>query len=267
MRRRTFKTNTPETFQQYRIGWGKRLFDIIFSLLALIVLSPVYLFIAVLIRLESKGPVIYASERVGTGYDIFRFYKFRSMYMGSESQVGKLSALNEYLIARHKNLIIDEENRCPDCERLGTNCSPLLYIDGAEICENWYHEIKRKVKSEPTFFKVKNDPRVTRVGRFIRRTNLDELPQFYNVLIGDMSIVGNRPLPLYEAEKLTTDQWAYRFMAPAGITGLWQTKRDRFKSEEERINLDNQYAVVSSPLFDLIIIIKSMPTFFRKNNY
>jgi lipopolysaccharide/colanic/teichoic acid biosynthesis glycosyltransferase len=267
MKKKNYKTNTPETFYNYRIGLGKRLFDITFSLVAIVLLSPVYLIIALLIRLESKGPVIYASQRVGTGYDVFKFYKFRSMYVGSENQVGKLSALNEYLITRHKNKIEDEEGKCPECARLGSSCSPLLYIDGAEICENWYHEIKRKVKQEPTFFKVKNDPRVTRFGRFIRRTNLDELPQFYNVLIGDMSIVGNRPLPVYEAEKLTTDQWAYRFMAPAGITGLWQIKKDRFRSEEERINLDNQYAVVSSPWYDLVIIIKSLPTFFRKNNY
>jgi lipopolysaccharide/colanic/teichoic acid biosynthesis glycosyltransferase len=267
MNKKSFKTTSQETFQMYRIGWGKRLFDIAFSLLAIVLLSPVYLLIALLIRLESKGPVIYASQRVGTGYDVFKFYKFRSMYVGSESQVGKLSALNEYLITRHKNQVEEDENKCPECERLKTSCSPLLYIDGTEICESWYHEIKRKVKSEPTFFKVKNDPRVTRFGRFIRRTNLDELPQFYNVLIGDMSIVGNRPLPLYEAEKLTTDQWSYRFMAPAGITGLWQIKKDRFKSEEERINLDNQYAVVSSPWYDLLIIVKSLPTFFNKNDF
>jgi lipopolysaccharide/colanic/teichoic acid biosynthesis glycosyltransferase len=257
----------PESFQEYRITIGKRLFDILFSSLALLILSPIYLIIAVIIRLESKGPIMYVSERVGTGYDVFMFYKFRSMYLGSELQVNKLSKLNEYLISSKKTHIHDVENTCPECFKMGTNCSPILYIDGTEICENWYLEIKRKSQSEPAFFKVKNDPRVTRVGKFIRRTNLDELPQFYNVLKGDMSIVGNRPLPLYEAEKLTTDQWSYRFLAPAGITGLWQVKKDRFKSEEERINLDNQYAMVASAWMDLVIIFRSLPTFFRKSNY
>ena len=103
------------------------------------------------------------------------------------------------------------------------------------------------------------------MGKFIRRTNLDELPQLYNVLKGDMSIVGNRPLPLYEAERLTTDQLSYRFLAPAGITGLWQIKKDRFQSEEERIALDNQYSMLVGPWVDLKILIKTIPTFFRKN--
>jgi lipopolysaccharide/colanic/teichoic acid biosynthesis glycosyltransferase len=142
-----------------------------------------------------------------------------------------------------------------------------LYIEGTEICENWYFELKRRRGSKTTFFKAKDDPRVTRVGKVIRRFNLDELPQLYNVLKGDMSIVGNRPLPVYEAEKLTTDQWAYRFLSPAGITGLWQIKKNRFQSEEERIALDNQYSMVSTPLKDLEILIKTIPTFFRKGNY
>ncbi len=262
-----FKVKSAERFQEHRIKWGKRLFDIFFSIFALILFSPFMLLIAILIKLESKGPVIYASSRVGTGYDIFKFYKFRSMHEGSEEEMNKLSELNQYLINKKKTTIPDEEESCPECDVLGTNCSPMLYIDGAEICENWYLEIKRRMKGEPAFFKMKNDPRVTKVGRFIRSTNLDELPQFYNVLKGDMSIVGNRPLPLYEAEKLTTDQWSYRFMAPAGITGLWQVSTERFLSEEERINLDNKYAMVASPKMDIIIILKSLPTFFRKSNY
>lgn len=225
------------------------------------------LLIAILIKLESKGPVIYASDRVGTGYDVFRFYKFRSMYMGSEEQRSKLSALNQYLIDQKQNLVPDEEQSCPECNAGGSFCSPVLYIDGIEICENWYLEMKRRMKNEATFFKIKNDPRVTKIGWLIRRTNLDELPQFWNVLKGDMSIVGNRPLPLYEAEKLTTDQWSYRFMAPAGITGLWQVSSNRFYSEEDRINLDNKYAMIASPWMDLKIILKSLPTFFRKNDY
>jgi len=92
-----------------------------------------------------------------------------------------------------------------------------------EICEHWYFEQKKK-QDVSTFVKIKNDPRVTKIGNFIRNTSIDELPQLINVLKGDMSIVGNRPLPLYEAEQLTSDDWSARFMGPAGITGLWQVE-------------------------------------------
>lgn len=265
--RNTFQQSQPETFTSFRISKGKRIFDIVFASLALLVASPFMLIIYILIKLESKGPAIFASNRVGTGYDIFRFYKFRSMREGSEDEIGKFSDLNLYLINKKHQLNSKKGETCPECVRLGTNCSPILFIGGTTICENWYMELKRRSVVKPTFFKAEHDPRITKVGKFIRRTNLDELPQLYNVLKGDMSIVGNRPLPLYEAERLTTDQLSYRFLAPAGITGLWQIKKDRFQSEEERIALDNQYSMLAGPLVDFKILIKTIPTFFRKNNY
>lgn len=265
--KRYFNLNQPETFEKFRISKGKRLFDIVFSLIALIVFLPFMLIIMIAIKLESKGPVIYASRRVGTGYDIFWFYKFRSMKLGSEEQLSKFSDLNIYLINKTDQAAVQGEEKCPDCEKKGEMCSTPLFIGGTTICENWYFELKRRQGKKTTFFKAKDDPRVTKVGRIIRKFNLDELPQLYNVLKGDMSIVGNRPIPLYEAEKLTTDQWSYRFLAPAGITGLWQIEKNRFHSEEERIMLDNQYAVVSSPMKDIQIILKTIPTFFRKTNY
>ena len=226
--------------------------------------------ISVLIKLESKGPIFYISERIGTGYDTFNFYKFRSMKKNADKERSKLSTMNEYLISHkdedHLFLNID---KCPECAKVEETCSPLLYIDGVEICENLYLKRKREILLNNTFFKIKNDPRVTRVGRFIRSTNLDELPQFFNVLKGDMSIVGNRPLPVYEAEKLTTDEWAYRFLSPAGITGLWQISKEGFSHAEERIRLDNKYSMVSSIWTDITIMLKTIPTFFnfRKNGY
>jgi len=258
-----FKHGT-ESFEEFRIKKGKRIFDIFFSVLALLFFSPIIILIAVLIKLESKGPIFYVSKRIGTGYDIFDFYKFRSMRLGAEEERAHLSAMNEYLISykTEKDLFKNIE-KCPDCEKVDGTCSPLLYIDGIEICENLYLKKKREFLLNNTFFKVKNDPRVTKVGRLIRSTNLDELPQFFNVLKGDMSIVGNRPLPIYEAEKLTTDEWAYRFLAPAGITGLWQISKLGFSHAEERIRLDNRYSLVSSPWSDLKIIIKTIPTIFH----
>jgi lipopolysaccharide/colanic/teichoic acid biosynthesis glycosyltransferase len=111
------------------------------------------------------------------------------------------------------------------------------------------------------FFKIQDDPRITRLGKFLRNTSLDELPQLINVLSGDMSIVGNRPLPLYEAQQLTKEQCAMRFMTAAGITGLWQvTKRGKKElSEAERIDLDVQYAMDNSFQKDMMLIMKTFP--------
>ena len=109
---------------------------------------------------------------------------------------------------------------------------------------------------------------MTKVGHFIRNTSIDELPQLWNVIKGDMSIVGNRPLPLYEAEKLTTDKYATRFLAPAGITGLWQVeKRGKGKmSEDERLMLDNTYALNHNFWYDIKLILKTIPALFQKEN-
>jgi lipopolysaccharide/colanic/teichoic acid biosynthesis glycosyltransferase len=116
------------------------------------------------------------------------------------------------------------------------------------------------------FFKIKNDPRISRFGQFLRSSSLDELPQLFNVVIGDMSLVGNRPLPLYEAEKLTRDQIAWRFLAPSGITGLWQiTKRGKENmSPDERIALDIEYAMKNSFWLDAKIVISTFPALFQK---
>jgi len=124
------------------------------------------------------------------------------------------------------------------------------------------------VTKGPKFFKLSNDPRITRVGRFLRNTSLDELPQLFNVLKGDMSLVGNRPLPLYEAATLTTNEFVERFMAPAGITGLWQIKK-RGKTDmstEERISLDISYARNSNLMYDLWIMAHTPKALIQKTD-
>ena len=120
----------------------------------------------------------------------------------------------------------------------------------------------------PVFFKVSNDPRVTRFGAFLRNTSLDEIPQLLNVILGDMSLVGNRPLPLYEAASLTTDSYAGRFLAPAGLTGLWQIKKrgTRDMSVDERIRLDIEYAEKHSVMYDMWILANTPNALLQKEN-
>jgi lipopolysaccharide/colanic/teichoic acid biosynthesis glycosyltransferase len=250
------------TFREYRTPAVKRIFDILVAGTALILLSPFLLLVILAIRIESKGRVYYISKRVGTGYRIFDFYKFRSMYTGADARLKDLKHLNQYAAPTDQ---VTES--CPECTRLGRPCSPLLYIDGKEVCER-QHLLNKKISNNSAFIKIKDDPRITRVGKFIRNTSIDELPQLINILKGDMSVVGNRPLPLYEAELLTSDQWALRFLAPAGLTGLWQTKK-RGKgemSEDERKGLDNQYAVNYSILNDFKIILMTVPALLQKEN-
>ncbi len=205
---------------EYKTPLGKRLLDIVSSSLAILFLSPIFLIVAILIRLESKGSIFYVSKRVGTGYKIFDFYKFRSMIPGADKEVANLTKLNQY------------------------------------------------GDTNSAFFKVLNDPRITKLGSILRKTSLDELPQLFNVLRGDMSLVGNRPLPLYEAEQLTTNEWSMRFLGPAGLTGLWQiSKRGKQDmSETERKELDNYYASNYSVLLDLKIILKTIPALIQKEN-
>lgn len=201
----------------------KRAFDILVCGLLLLALSPVFLLIALAIRLESKGSIFYISKRAGRGYKIFDFFKFRTMFVGADAKIRELAHLNQYN---------------------NTDAAGAV------------------------FFKLSNDPRITKVGAFLRNTSLDELPQLLNVLKGDMSLVGNRPLPLYEAACLTTDEWAKRFLAPAGMTGLWQIKK-RGKEDmsiEERMNLDIDYADKFSFKTDLWIMANTPSALIQRTN-
>ena len=219
---------------------------------------------ALAIRIESKGPVIYKSKRVGEGYKLFEILKFRSMHLDADSQINLMNSMNQYGLKRAMN---DKSNDCPFCRDLKRPCSTILNSDEEQVCEN-LHLMRKTAKKGPAFFKISGDPRVTSVGKFIRKTSIDELPQLINILRGDMSLIGNRPLPLYESEKLTTDIAIDRFNAPAGLTGLWQvTKRGkRAVSESERIQLDNQYSREWSFKTDAKIFFKTFRALFQSEN-
>lgn len=258
-------SNENQIRTNYRTPVMKRIFDIVFSSVTLILLSPLFLLVSAIIALESKGPVFYSSKRVGTGYKVFDFFKFRSMRVGADHMLKDIKHMNQY-----NNLEKSETSskRCEYCVQNNVSCQSILYLDGDAICEK-LHLKQRRESNEPSFIKIANDPRVTKIGNFIRNTSIDELPQLFNVLKGDMSIVGNRPLPLYEAEKITTDQFTLRFLAPAGITGLWQvSKRGKggLMSETERMMLDNDYSKNCSFWTDLVIITRTIPALIQKEN-
>ena len=223
----------------------KRCFDILFSGAALVFLSPVFLLIAIAIRMESKGPVIYKSKRVGTNYTIFNFLKFRSMYTDADKKLKDLSGQNQYLPEGIPE--ITEDFIIPEEEFIS----------------------RQNALDESPFIKIEKDPRVTKVGRVLRKYSLDELPQLVNILKGDMSVVGNRPLPLYEAERLTNDESIERFMAPAGLTGLWQVEKrgDAGKlSAKERKELDLKYGREFSFFLDMKILFKTLTAFVQKGD-
>ena len=259
---------------KYVMPLSKRIFDIVVASGALIALSPVLLLVIIAIRLESKGKVYYISKRVGR--EPFDFYKLRSMRVGADAELNKLAKdKNQYKPVSEQSEI-DFTKPCPRCAVLpeGNTCSPLLHIGPHTICDDWYNTQKKEVaRSKSAFIKIVDDPRITRVGKIIRNTSIDELPQLINVLKGDMSIVGNRPLPVYEAEQLTLGYISKRFLAPAGITGLWQVElrgRGGVMSEDERKRLDNEYAdnFVNgnySLWYDIKLILRTIPALFQKD--
>jgi len=259
---------------KYVMPLSKRMFDLAVAISALIVLSPILLLIVLAIRLESKGKVYYTSKRVGR--EPFDFYKLRSMKVGADKELNKLAKdKNQYASASEQSEI-DFSKPFPLCAKLTEekSCSPILHIGPHEICDYWYNTQKREVaKTKSAFIKIVDDPRITKVGKFIRNTSIDELPQLINVIKGDMSIVGNRPLPVYEAELLTRGLMSKRFLAPAGITGLWQVElrgKGGVMSEDERMRLDNEYADHFignnySFWYDLKLILRTVPALFQKD--
>ena len=189
---------------------AKRGFDIVFSLLALVFILPVLLMITILVKMDSEGPVLYVSERIGRNGKRFRFLKFRTMVQEADSLRGALLHLNE----RRGNL-----------------------------------------------FKMSNDPRVTRLGRVLRRYSLDELPQFFSVLTGHMSVVGPRPCLTSEYARYTKEQ-RRRVEAVPGITGLWQVEARRDPSADAYFKLDIYYVEHWSLWLDIKILLKTVAVVF-----
>jgi len=195
----------------------KRAMDIVGSALALMCLSPVFLVLAALVKLTSKGPVFFRQQRVGQYGVPFVFLKFRSMIVSTDAKI-------------HEKYVKD-------------------FIAGKACL--------RQDENAKAVFKITNDPRVTWIGRFMRRTSLDEIPQFWNVLKGEMSLVGPRPPIPYELE--VYGLWHRRRLLEAkpGITGLWQVHGRSRTTFDDMVRLDLQYSKTWSPLLDLRILLRT----------
>jgi exopolysaccharide biosynthesis polyprenyl glycosylphosphotransferase len=200
----------------------KRSSDVVITLAALIVLAPLWLLVALLIKLDSRGPIFYKQERVGMDGRVFLFYKFRSMRAGSGD-------------ARHREFQEKFIKGEPD-SNLGDSARPA--------------------------YKLRADERVTRLGKLLRKTSLDELPQLLNVLRGDMSVVGPRPPIPYEVESYELWHRKRLDMKP-GITGLWQVSGRNRLTFDEMVRMDLYYIENWSLLLDMKIILQTLPVMWR----
>lgn len=194
----------------------KRLSDIILTWIALIVLSPIFLLIAILIKIDSKGSVFYKHKRIGKNGEYIYLYKFRSMYSDSKERLEKL-------------------------------------LENPKIRKEWEEN-----------FKLDNDPRITKIGKFLRKTSLDELPQLLNILMGDMSLVGPRPIIDGEIEKYGKDTSKFLSVTP-GLTGWWACNGRSCTSYDERKKLELYYVDHRSIRLDFKIILKTFISVLKGN--
>ncbi|MGB8523699.1 MAG: sugar transferase [Candidatus Acidiferrales bacterium] len=204
----------------------KRAMDVLGASLAVVILSPVFLGLAIIVKLTSKGPIFFRQERVGQFGSRFVFIKFRSMYVSTDAAIHK-----EYV---RKFIVGKAASAAQDGSKKGV-------------------------------YKITNDPRVTWIGRLLRRTSLDEIPQFWNVLKGEMSLVGPRPPIPYEIEAY--DIWHRRRLLESrpGITGLWQVQGRSTTTFDEMVRLDLQYARMWSPMLDVKILLQTPRAVFSGN--
>ena len=191
---------------------GKRLFDLVVATLILIIVSPILLAVAIAIKLEDHGPVLFRSRRVGVDETAFDCFKLRTMGVDAQARQAELEQRNE--------------------------------ADGA-------------------LFKMREDPRVTRIGAFLRRFSIDEFPQLFNVLRGEMSLVGPRPLPERDYA-LLDDVHKKRYLVLPGVTGLWQVSGRSEVGFDELVRLDFSYIESWSVWLDIEILIKTIPTVLFK---
>ena len=256
-----------QNINAFRLPLWKRTFDIFFSGMAILCLSPLLIFTALAIRLESKGPIIYKSKRVGSNYQIFDFLKFRSMYTDADKHLKDFNALNQY---QQEDEDIWGEELEPDINEEADEEEILLISDDFVISEEDYINKKSKEKSN-AFVKLENDPRITKIGRIIRKYSIDELPQLINILKGDMSLVGPRPERPFFVEKFREEipRYMVKHQVRPGLTGWAQVNGYRGDTSiRKRIECDLYYIENWTVGLDIKIMFMTIfKGFINKNAY
>ena len=191
----------------------KRVFDLVSSTIGLIMLSPIFLILAIIVKLDSKGPVFFAHTRYGKNGKKFKMYKFRTMYENAQDMINDFTP---------------------------------------EQMKEWKEN-----------FKLQDDPRITKVGKFLRKTSLDELPQIVNIIKGDLSIIGPRPVIEEELEKYGENKEKFLSVTP-GLTGYWQANGRSSTTYEQRMEMELYYIDHISPKLDFKIFFKTIESVFKK---
>lgn len=191
----------------------KRVFDLVISTIGLIILSPIFLILAIIVKLDSKGPVFFAHTRYGKNGKKFKMYKFRTMYENAQDMINDFTP---------------------------------------EQMKEWKEN-----------FKLQDDPRITKAGKFLRKTSLDELPQIVNIIKGDLSIIGPRPVIEEELEKYGENKEKFLSVTP-GLTGYWQANGRSSTTYEQRMEMELYYIDHISPKLDFKIFFKTIESVIKK---
>ena len=225
-------------------NYVKSLIDVVVTSIGILIISPLLLIISVGVKLSSPGPVIFTQKRLGRNGKLFNFYKFRSMIVGSDCDESR----KEEMV----NLIKGKNNNCNTCLRASLIEDPSTAPAGQVGARS------QSSHRQNGSTKVVNSSRVTRFGKFMRKYSLDELPQLFNVIKGDMSLVGPRPCLPYEFE--VYDEWHKRRLdVKPGCTGLWQVTSRSETTYDDMVVLDIYYIQNISPWFDLQLLLKTIP--------
>jgi lipopolysaccharide/colanic/teichoic acid biosynthesis glycosyltransferase len=252
----------PPNGSGIRVYALKRILDLLGSAFVMLAFSPLFFILSLIVFIFHKGRVIASEERTKENFGNFRLLRFTTSAKPKEPA----AAANP---AASKNdeqagiLNIIRGKRCQKCIDANIDCTEKLYDEEGWYCEQLFQDAKR---NKSGFILPGSKVERSLLGNILHTTGLEYLPQFWNVFSGELSLVGNRPLPSHQADKYTDEPYVRRFMVPAGLTGLWWILQQKNKKvpESELVNSEIEYAQKQSPCFDFLIMMKSLPLLFVK---